>query len=32
MSYKTNKTTKKRIDKLLTKNAEYQEISLWVEN
>ena len=24
MSYKTNKTTKKRIDSFLTKNAEYQ--------
>ena len=32
MSYKTNKTTKKRIDKLLTKNAEYQAANVCVTN
>jgi hypothetical protein len=32
MSYKTNKTTKKRIDKLLTKNAQYQAANVCVTN
>ena len=32
MSYKTNKTTKKRIDKLLTKNAEYQASNVCITN
>jgi|TARA_R100000149_G_C5873465_1_gene137224 hypothetical protein len=32
MSYKTNKTTKKRIDKLLTKNAKYQAANVCVTN
>ena len=32
MSYKTNKITKKRIDKLLTKNAEYQAANVCVTN
>ena len=32
MSYKTNKTTKKRIDKLLTKNAEYQAANVCITN
>ena len=32
MSYRTNKTTKKRIDKLLTKNAEYQAANVCVTN
>ena len=32
MSYKTNKTTKKRVDKLLSKNAEYQAVNVCVTN
>ncbi len=32
MSYRNNKTTKKRIDKLLTKNAEYQTANVCVTN
>ena len=32
MSYKTNKTRKKRIDKLLTKNAQYQAATVCVTN
>ena len=32
MSYKTNKTTKKRIDKLLTKNAGYQAANVCITN
>tara|TARA_R110000823_G_scaffold243662_1_gene367846 strand:+ start:29 stop:229 length:201 start_codon:yes stop_codon:yes gene_type:complete len=32
MSYKTNKTTKKRVDKLLTENAEYQAANICVTN
>ena len=32
MSYKTNKTTKKCIDKLLTKNAQYQAANVCVTN
>jgi len=32
MSYKTNKTTKKRVDKLLTKNAKYQAANVCVTN
>ena len=32
MSYKTNKTTKKRIDNLLAKNAEYQAANVCVTN
>ena len=32
MSYKTNKTTKKRIDKLLTKNAKYQAANVCITN
>ena len=32
MSYKTNKTTKKRVDKLLTKNAQYQAANVCVTN
>jgi hypothetical protein len=32
MSYKTNKTTKKRVDKLLIKNAEYQAANVCLTN
>ena len=32
MSYKTNKTTKKRIDSLLSKNASYQAANVCVTN
>ena len=32
MSYKTNKTTRKRIDKLLTNNAEYQAANVCITN
>lgn len=32
MSYKTNKTTKKRIDSFLTKNAEYQAANVCITN
>jgi|TARA_R110000744_G_scaffold367814_1_gene477432 hypothetical protein len=32
MSYKTNKTTKKRIDSLLSKNASYQAANVCVSN
>ena len=32
MSYKTNKTTKKRVDKLLTENAQYQAANICVTN
>ena len=32
MSYKTNKTTKKRVDKLLAKNAEYQAANVCITN
>jgi hypothetical protein len=32
MSYKTNKTTKKRVDKLLTNNAKYQAANVCVTN
>jgi len=32
MSYKTNKTTKKRVDKLLSKNAEYQAANVCTTN
>ena len=32
MSYKTNKTTKNRVDKLLTKNAKYQAANVCVTN
>jgi|TARA_R110002096_G_scaffold355654_1_gene548939 hypothetical protein len=32
MSYKTNKTTKKRVDKLLIENAEYQAANICVTN
>jgi len=32
MSYKTNKTTKKRVDKLLMKNAQYQAANVCVTN
>ena len=32
MSYKTNKTTKKRIDSLLSKNASYQAANTCITN
>jgi len=32
MSYKTNKTTKKKIDNLLSKNASYQASNICVTN
>ena len=32
MSYKTNKTTKKRVDNLLTKNSQYQAANVCVTN
>ena len=32
MSYKTNKTTNKRIDSLLSKNASYQAANVCVTN
>ncbi len=32
MSYKTNKTTKKKIDNLLSKNASYQAANVCVTN
>jgi hypothetical protein len=32
MSYKTNKTTKKRVDSLLSKNASYQAANVCVTN
>ena len=32
MSYKTNKTTKKRVDKLLSKNAAYQAANVCITN
>ena len=32
MSYRTNKTTKKRIDSLLSKNASYQAANTCVTN
>jgi len=32
MSYKTNKTTKNRVDKLLMKNAQYQAANVCVTN
>ena len=32
MSYKTNKTTKKQIDSLLSKNASYQAANVCVTN
>ena len=32
MSYKTNKTIKKRIDSLLSKNASYQAANVCVTN
>ena len=32
MSYKTNKTTKKRVEKLLSKHAEYQAANVCITN
>ncbi len=32
MSYKTNKTTKKRVDSLLSKNASYQAANVCMTN
>ena len=32
MSYRTNKTTKKRIDSLLSKNASYQAANTCITN